>query len=259
MRFSLPAEKAISWLKKAELITGGIAAWCEGGEYGIAYPEVTGYLIPTLLDWGEAGLARRLADWLMKVQNLDGSFAGIGGTGPTVFDTAACAEGLEAIGELDAANSAKNWARAVLEQSIKEDGFVAIYQARAAAIVGFPTHYWIDWPERYWKKDYLRTHYIAYCMEGLGEIPSHIPRFMYYKYYAWGWKQPPSKTYCPGSTCQMACLLDRSTAEGLVNTVLKYQNEDGSLPLHTDGVRANGVSWSWQLKFLLDAIRRVNE
>jgi len=36
------------------------------------YPEVTGYLIPTLLEWGEHRLAYQYATYLVKTQNEDG-------------------------------------------------------------------------------------------------------------------------------------------------------------------------------------------
>lgn len=83
--------KTIEWLKSQELPTGGIAAW--PGMH--AYPEVTGYLIPTFIRYGEDKLAIRCADWLLTVQQPDGSFHGIDGVS-RAFDTAAIVEGLKA-------------------------------------------------------------------------------------------------------------------------------------------------------------------
>ena len=40
----------------------------------VSYPEVTGYLIPTLLSVGERNLAYEYAQWLLSVQREDGSF-----------------------------------------------------------------------------------------------------------------------------------------------------------------------------------------
>ena len=34
----------------------------------VAYPEVTGYFVPTLYEWGETELARTCTDWLLSVQ-----------------------------------------------------------------------------------------------------------------------------------------------------------------------------------------------
>ena len=72
------------------------------------YPETTGYLIPTLLDWatlsGENDLAdraRHCADWLLDIQLPEGAFpGGIGSRGePLVFDTGQILFGLEAMSQ----------------------------------------------------------------------------------------------------------------------------------------------------------------
>ena len=53
----------------------------------IPYPEVTGYLIPTLLKVGEVELALSFARWLVTVQNADGSFSLDDPRHKYVFDT----------------------------------------------------------------------------------------------------------------------------------------------------------------------------
>ena len=83
------AIKTLDFVKGLELETGGIRGW-EGSR---AYPEVSGYLIPTLLDYGEQDLATRIADWLVHIQNDDGSFPDMDGQKRS-FDTAAVMEGL---------------------------------------------------------------------------------------------------------------------------------------------------------------------
>lgn len=57
------------------------------------YPEVTGYLIPTLLEFGEHNLAKKYAISLVKAQNPDGSWSGPDGI-PYIFDTAQALRGL---------------------------------------------------------------------------------------------------------------------------------------------------------------------
>ncbi len=74
---------AIDWLKKNVLGSGGIAI---SSKQRSAYPEVTGYIIPTLYQWGEKELARKLTGWLIEQQNDDGSFSAPDGT-PYTFDT----------------------------------------------------------------------------------------------------------------------------------------------------------------------------
>ena len=58
-----------------------------------AYPEVTGYLVPTLLNYGEHNLARRFLRWLLCVQRVDGGFTSPEGK-PHIFDTGQVLRGL---------------------------------------------------------------------------------------------------------------------------------------------------------------------
>lgn len=60
------------------------------------YPEVTGYLIPTLIYCGERGLAYKLAKWIIRSQPAEGGFLGADGE-PQVFDTAQVLRGLVAV------------------------------------------------------------------------------------------------------------------------------------------------------------------
>lgn len=78
-----PINKAILWLRRNRLDLEGIAI---SSMQKVPYPEVTGYTIPTLYQWGEKELARDLTLWLIKEQNKDGSFSAPDGT-PYTFDT----------------------------------------------------------------------------------------------------------------------------------------------------------------------------
>src|SRR5260221_5951217 len=85
-------EHALAWIRACELPSGGIRM-----HYGHhrPYPEVTGYWIPTLLSYGERQYAARLAQWLVAVQNADGSFSGHNpADGVYVFDTGQILRGL---------------------------------------------------------------------------------------------------------------------------------------------------------------------
>ena len=63
-----------------------------------AYPEVSGYYIPTLLAHGETRLARQYAKWLTEIQNADGSWNGPTADGePYTFDVGQILKGLTAI------------------------------------------------------------------------------------------------------------------------------------------------------------------
>ncbi len=62
-----------------------------------SYPEVTGYYIPSLLQWGYRDLALKYAKWLCSIQKPDGSWYDTGDEHPYVFDTAQILKGLLAI------------------------------------------------------------------------------------------------------------------------------------------------------------------
>ena len=66
-----------------------------------SYIETTGYIIPTLINLGEylkeekfTNSALRAGEFLLSVQNADGSFSEIDGGKPFVFDTGQCLIGL---------------------------------------------------------------------------------------------------------------------------------------------------------------------
>jgi len=179
MRVSLHTEKAIKvldYIKDLELRNGGIRAW-KGGP---AYPEVTGYCIPTLLDYGEIELAVRCANYLVKIQNDDGSFYDMHNVKRS-FDTAACMEGLNnflmfTITDDDkyywAAQKAGEW----LNGLVRDDGAVRthdktmdthLYTMRVSWLLNSEAgaQYWMDTP---WEP--TREHYVAYALEGLWNL-----------------------------------------------------------------------------------------
>jgi len=87
-------DKAIAWLKRHELPEGGIRVH---PRHHCAYPEVTGYLIPTLLAWKEDALADRCGKWLARIQMPDGSFPDPDQGIPHIFDTGQALRGLLAL------------------------------------------------------------------------------------------------------------------------------------------------------------------
>jgi malonyl-CoA O-methyltransferase len=81
--------RAVQWVKNNQVPGGGIAVHHRTRE---ATQEVTGYLIPTLMNAGEEELAVKLARWEASVQKPDGSLAAPDGI-PYTFDTAQVARG----------------------------------------------------------------------------------------------------------------------------------------------------------------------
>lgn len=82
--------KAIEWIKKNTLWNQGIAV---SSKQRISYPEVTGYLIPTLLDSGKYNLAEQYSEFLCHVQQSNGAFLGPDGK-EYIFDTGQVLRGL---------------------------------------------------------------------------------------------------------------------------------------------------------------------
>jgi malonyl-CoA O-methyltransferase len=85
-----PPMRTLAWIRGQEAAGGGIKVAPDRLD---AYPEVTGYLVPTLLQYGERALAIRCLRWLVSVQQQDGSYLSPEGW-PMVFDTAQALRGL---------------------------------------------------------------------------------------------------------------------------------------------------------------------
>jgi malonyl-CoA O-methyltransferase len=83
-RATSPVERAVSWVRKNRLPSGGVAVHHASN---VATQEVTGYLIPSLMQAGDEALAIELAQWEASVQQRDGSFTAPDGV-PYTFDTA---------------------------------------------------------------------------------------------------------------------------------------------------------------------------
>jgi len=94
---SSPPARALAWIRANELPTGGIRVH---SGHTRAYAEVTGYLVPTLLQYGERELAMRLSRWLVCIQRPDGAYADPDHGTSYVFDTGQVLRGLLAVAEL---------------------------------------------------------------------------------------------------------------------------------------------------------------
>lgn len=154
--YKISLDKAIKWLKSSERDTGGSAAnysylmgWTK------AYPETTGYIIKTLLDYHKRFndkesflMAFRYGEWLLSIQNIDGSWNG--GMHPnnkpqqSIFNTGQIIIGLVALCEVsddmiwkDSLHRAATWlAYNVNDQGLWENGhyndFNPTYYTRVA-------------------------------------------------------------------------------------------------------------------------------
>lgn len=86
--------RAINWIKANTVDNNGIALT---SKRHVLYPEVTGYYIPSLLQWGERELAISYAKHLCSIQKDDGSWFDSENKAPYVFDSAQILKGLVAI------------------------------------------------------------------------------------------------------------------------------------------------------------------
>jgi len=91
-----PIQRAVAWVHRNRAPGGGILIHHLSK---LATQEVTGYLIPTLLNAGEQDLAIELALWEASVQREDGSLAAPDGV-PYTFDTAQVVRGFLAVLDL---------------------------------------------------------------------------------------------------------------------------------------------------------------
>lgn len=238
--------QTLEWVKSHELPTGGIEAWAGLGR---AYPECTGYLIPTLLAYGEQELAERLGSWLESIQHPDGSFDGLDGI-PRAFDTGACLEGLEALGRTESADRARAW---LLAQRVPgglrihaNTTDMHIYNLRAMAIAGEHLTQIPNLP-------FDRTHYLAYALEGLYRMGLDITEHL--KPYAGGQTllHKDERGSDTSATAQIAvlCLKNNIPCDGLIDAVRAMVDSDGGV-FHDSGDRRK---CAWTAKYYLDMER----
>lgn len=185
------AARALAWIRGQELPDGGIRVHSRAAD---AYPEVTGYLVPTLLEVGECELAHRLLRWLLSVQRGNGAFSSPDGE-PHVFDSGQVLRGLLAAGERSTAvGAARRTAEFLVAQAIDggRGGFGSRYRgglpesvhlyvlpplATAAETLGQPqwartalacADYYAAHPEAL-RLETL-THFLAYELEALIDL-----------------------------------------------------------------------------------------
>jgi len=263
--------KTLEWMKRAVLPSGGLSAWqMPDGGWHPEYVEVSGYCIPTLLKWGEDVIACRVADWLLLVQNGDGSFNGLDGV-PRPFDTSAVIEGLEAAYRhsrlamyQEAANRAKHWMLTQTHEGHLKNSPANyehnVYQLRAASVIGYRDEV------EFWKRHKLihireRCHYLAYALEGLlnfGETEFAMP-YIEAAYNSGRTLQPyyvdyelraitADNDYC--ASAQMALLFHRVgfNAKPHYKAILKHIKDDGGVPQSTGDNR----SILWAARYLLE-------
>lgn len=138
--------KAISWIQQAQnAVSGGVSYYYDlsAGWYPVGYPEVSGYIIPTLYDTAAASnnptyaaqlrsMAVQIANWELTVQSSNGSWI-------YVFDTGQVIDGLTRAYQetgnssyLTAAQNGANWllSQQAADGSWSDFGYKHAYNAR---------------------------------------------------------------------------------------------------------------------------------
>ena len=91
-------KSALSWIHKNTIkVNENSSGITVTSKQQIPYPEVTGYYIPTLIQWGERDLAVSYARYLCSIQKEDGAWWDSGENSPYIFDTAQILKGLVSI------------------------------------------------------------------------------------------------------------------------------------------------------------------
>jgi len=143
--------EAVAWIYRAQDATpdrGVSHSYRLGKGWALSYPETTGYIIPTLLNWasvsGETDAERRaleMADWEIEVQNPQGGVPSLNDGRPVVFDTGQVLFGLLAAFRKtsdaryrDAAFRAAEWLLAAQDEdgAWREAERARVYNARTA-------------------------------------------------------------------------------------------------------------------------------
>lgn len=268
--------KTLDWVRSMEQPGGGLSAWEDGSQHA-AYPECTGYIIPTLYDYGEGELAGRCADWLCSIQNPEGWWGGIHVSTPQTFDTAAIVEGLrrayDETGEdryVEAADRALTWLwklkgeYSTLPTEPGKD--TQIYTARAAWIMEDhdALEYWLPstaWDPRWGYQQ--RPHYIAYALEGLHNSGYDIRHVLegarviegLFPFYASYWKRVTGTD--TSATIQMAILYVKNgmSIDHLQPAIEKQVTARGGLR-HSEGETRMTI---WTAKYYLDLMKLLNK
>jgi len=276
--------KAIYWIKNNSIPNQGVVI---SSKQKVPYLEVTGYLIPTLIDSGEFQLAKIYAEFLCKMQQKNGAFTGADGR-DYVFDSA---QALIAASEYW--EKFKPFALKTLKyivSSINENGEVySIYNGKipdaihvftlpvlvkAAEMFNEPEYQKLARKSvKYYKKipnvlniNYL-THFLAYIIDGfidMGESDFVYP--IVKKIFSFQKKDgsipayPNVKWSCSTGVAQFAIIGYKlgfiECADKAIHYLCKIQNPSGGF-YGSYGFQAHYFPLeeiSWANKFFLDAI-----
>jgi hypothetical protein len=255
---------ALDWLVRSEALTGGSRAYCHSIlGWSAAYPETTGYIVPTLLNAGvllksdryvETGL--RMGQWLLTLQDEEGWFPGglyrhgqkgtasVFNTGQILFGLVALHLQTEDEAYKAAADRAINW----LETIQQADGSWILGAYLSGHCPSYYAH--VAWPIALYAKTFASPRARAIALKALVHIDTH--RLSDGTYAKWAFtpgKPAPTHTmaYTMQGAIEASLLLDEwapageHAAESMTILMRKYE-------LRKTLAGAYGVGWketSW--------------
>lgn len=232
------------------------------------YPEVTGYFIPTLLEWGEHDLARQYAAWLCKVQDKGGSWSDPSEGIPYSFDTGQVLKGLRAIHQrMPEVGDHIIAGEQFMQRCIRADGRLSTPKDACwnADMTDAIQIYASDDPRvwEYHRKHSQKpalSHFAMYVAEALVDKGQPIPEEKYWPIRLNG--MVPGRAgalwSCIPGQFQYALMRYKQgryiTGDSAYQFGLRYQDKNGGFP----GCTAGGDYFpdeqpSWAVKFFLDA------
>lgn len=279
--------KALNWIRNNTIPEQGIIV---SSTQRIPYLEVTGYLIPTLIDAGEKTLAERYVEYLSYMQRPNGAFAGPDGE-EYVFDSGQALRGL--------IRASKYWDRfrplaiktadyivscidkdgripSIYGNEISEYVHVFILPALVEAGEVFEKNEYLEAAQKsisYYKRaadvlnDACLTHFLAYIIDGFIDMgESEFVRPLVKKMFSSQGKDgsitafPNVRWICSTGVAQFAIIGYKigmnEEADEALNYMCSIQNHSGGF----NGSYGHGAIYfhdeeiSWANKFLLDAI-----
>jgi len=280
--------KALDWIRNNTIPEQGIIV---NSKERVPYLEVTGYLIPTLLDAGELNLAEQYAEFLLYMQRPNGSFSGPDGR-EYIFDTGQALRGLNRAAERwERFKPATQRAADYLASSVQENGQIpAIYgdaisenvhvfvlpaMAEAAEVLNNPDYLQAAKKALHYYKNVsdilsedILTHFFSYIIDGfidMGEEefvrPAVEKIFTRQKKDGSISAYPNVKWVCTTGLAQLGIVAYKlgmkEQAEKAWECVAKSQNDSGGFY----GSVGRGAQYfqdaeiSWANKFFLDAMQ----
>lgn len=221
-------DMAIDWINKFSVNNNGIVV--NSTQPSTIYPEVSGYYIPTLINWGDKKRAKNFADYLLSIQNEDGSWNDPSGTTAYTFDTGQILKGL-----LEFIDEDEKYKNAFLRGC----DWILTQQRENGSIATPDTSYW-ELPNGKFVPEAIHL----YCLEplqkaakkfGIAKYDTCIKKAL--NFYLADEKLTDFETLSHFNACVIEALIDLEQidrAQKAMANIANYQRKDGSVPAYAN-------------------------